>query len=151
MNNLTSSTSNTRPEFLYNLIFNEQGTSSNLSERRENLVKEIDNYWRENTDGHSENFEEPVKAETFQNALKFINMLPLTHLPNEIVPVSRRGHLGFDWNNSDGRSFTLVVSDLEVYFAANLNNGQRLKGNVPFNFNKIPVQIMDAITLTFQK
>ncbi len=146
-----SSSSNTRPNFVFDYYLNEQKSNSNVLEKRQSLINEIEAFWRENTIGFSENFDAPVSKETFLNAKNFILMLPLSDLPSEVIAVSGKGHIGFDWNNPDGRTFTAVITGSEIYFAALLNKGQRLKGSLNFNFVSIPNQILDAIGLTFSK
>lgn len=145
----SGSSSVTRPDQLFLQLVEDQKSTAFVTEAKETLLSEVEEFWRECTAGSSENFDIPVSLDTFLTAKKFLMTLPLGMDPGEVLPISRDGYLSFEWNGPHDKSFSVVVAQNRLFFAALLNNGNRFKGSVDFN-EQVPEQILMAIKDTLK-
>lgn len=91
----------------------------------------------------------PVSYQTYCSAIDFIRSFPMDFTAKPTVYPEAEGGLGFDWENENGDSITVLVRDTRLVYSAILMNGDRLRGVLRLRDGKLPNAIYEILLQMF--
>lgn len=93
----------------------------------------------------------PVSEKTYHKALDFISSFSLVFNQKPSVNPEAEGGIGFDWENENGDSFTVVVREQRLVFSSIMSNGDKERGVVRMRDGKLPPGILVVLSQMFPK